>query len=105
MSAFSLPSMLYVPKKEVLLVARLRCSGAALQIEQWRRKNKGKLPSDEDLISVLQAYTADPVDGAPLKYQTFQTKGYKVIARAATARNRADYPNARDPEIDFEVLK
>jgi hypothetical protein len=45
------------------------------------------------------------MDGAPLKYQTSQTKGYKVIARAATARNRADYPNARDPEIDFEVLK
>lgn len=106
MSNMSLPVMFGTAKKEVLLVARLRCAEAALEIERWRRKNGGKLPSEEDLVpTIFPEMPTDPVDGEPLQYERLEEKGYRVIAVAASAKDREGRVSKSVQDIAFEVVK
>ena len=77
----------------------------ALNIEAWRRNNAGALPSDEQLMSISTEFPKNPVDGSPIRFQRSPSHGYKVSAVAASARNLANNPQMRNPDITFEILK
>jgi hypothetical protein len=79
LSGISLPTMFGVPKKEVMLQARLRCARVALEMERMRART-GKLPKLEELVpGVFAKVPRDPVDGEALEVREL-AKGYEVVA-------------------------
>lgn len=106
LSRISLSSMFHSARKEALVIARLRCAEAVLQIERWRTSHNGILPTGTNLIpSVVPVMPNDPLDGQPLKYQPLESQGYRVIAVAASAKDREGKVSKSTQEIDFEILK
>jgi hypothetical protein len=105
LSNMSLRSMLYVPRKETILMARLQCVRMALEVERWRRTHEDHLPGEDELNSILKDFPRDPVDGTRLEYHPNGHGGYRVIAPAATAAEKKGGVNLKSPGIGFSIEK
>jgi hypothetical protein len=78
-SGMSLRSMFGTPKKEIMLLARLRCARVALEMERVRVRT-GSLPKVEELVpGVLAELPRDPLDGKALEVRKLEN-GYEVVA-------------------------
>jgi hypothetical protein len=105
LSNLSLGSMLYVPKKEAILTARLQCVRMVLDVERWRRKHGDRLPGKEELNSILNDFPRDPVDGTRLEYRPNGQGGYRIIAPAATAAEKKNGGNLKSLGIGCSIEK
>ena len=105
MSRMSLGSILYVPKKEVILTARLRSVAMALEIQRWRFRNGGRVPRADELVpGVFEKLPFDPVDGKPLQYET-RAHGFRVVAVGATAAEKKGGAVRIAPDVGFVIIK
>ncbi|MGZ8900158.1 MAG: hypothetical protein ACXW3Z_08690 [Limisphaerales bacterium] len=104
-SGASLPVLMNVAPKEVLLEARLRCALAALEIEIFRARNNGRLPTTNELTPhVSKEVPRDPIDGKPLRFHPNPDgPGYKIIAPAATVDAQSSGLPGRTNDISFTV--
>lgn len=106
LSKLSLPSLLHVPRREVVLEARLRCLEVALEIERFRLRNGGRLPLASELSpGIFKDMPKDPVDGAALKYELLDGKGYQVWAAGSTAVEKDRGTKMREPGVGIAIVK
>jgi hypothetical protein len=105
LSNMSLRSILYVPRKETILTARLQCVRMVLEVERWRRTHGDRLPGEDELNSILKDFPRDPVDGKRLEYRSNGHGGYRISAPAASAAEKKGGVNLKSPGINFSIEK
>ncbi|MGZ8920618.1 MAG: hypothetical protein ACXW3L_06525, partial [Limisphaerales bacterium] len=108
LSRMALSSMFGVAQREVVMIARLHCVEAALEIERWRRKHEGALPKEAELAGgVFERMPTDPFDGRSLKYEALGSGGYQVMAVEASEREAqgGSLVSGKGRKVAFEVKK
>lgn len=92
--------------------ARLRSALAAVAIERFRTRNKGRLPERlEELVpAFLWGLPVDPFDGQTLKYNRIERSGYRVYSVGIDGDNDgglraknmfAGWPPVPEGDIEF----